>query len=56
MTKLKTENRETTALRELCAEELDLVSGGGVKAGQGEQTYLVFTMTDCSVTTYQISK
>ena len=54
MTKLKTENRETTALRELSAEELDLVSGGGVKAGQSQQQYLVMTMSDCFVKTYQV--
>ena len=56
MTKLKTENRETTALRGLSAEKLDLVSGGGVKVGQSQQQHLVMTMSDCHVTTYQISK
>jgi hypothetical protein len=50
MTKLKTENREATAIRELSADELDLVSGGGKASTTKErQQYLVVTMSDCLV-------
>ena len=54
MTKLNSANRKETAIRELTADELDLVSGGGKNSKPAEkpQPYLVVTMEEALITSY----
>jgi hypothetical protein len=53
MAKHSTGNRQADAIRELTADELELVSGGG-KSKDKPQEFLVLTLKECIITGYSL--